>query len=202
MSFKIKKKNHNKFTMRINSGQLKGRMIPFLNKNFDDAQTTSQRLKEAFFSIAGINLEGLFFLDMFSCSGQIGLEAYSRYAETTCMELDITRFDNLKRNFQAIGADSVALYNCDSISKLSSQGFSEKYDIVFIDPPYDKFMDGVPFCIYSLGIIQENLNEDALVGVQHNSRVDLPEKVGDLFLEKQKKHGKSCLSIYYYKGSA
>src|SRR3990172_4106761 len=79
--------------IRIIAGGLKGRVIPFSNKKFDDADITPQKVKGAVFSMIGEWLEGKGFLDLYAGSGQIGLEALSRGADPVVLnEPDARRF--------------------------------------------------------------------------------------------------------------
>jgi len=62
--------------MNIIAGSLRGRVIPFVNRKFDAAEATPQKIKGALFSILGEDLRGRSFLDLYSCSGQIGLAEF------------------------------------------------------------------------------------------------------------------------------
>ena len=61
--------------IRVIAGKFRGKIIPFDNSKFDEADITPQRVKGAVFSILGEDLHGLIFLDMFAGSGQMGFEA-------------------------------------------------------------------------------------------------------------------------------
>ena len=74
--------------MRIIAGEFKGRRIPFNNRKYGNARVTSDFVKKAVFSSLGEILCGKYFLDLFSCSGQIGLEACSRGAQVVINEPD------------------------------------------------------------------------------------------------------------------
>jgi 16S rRNA (guanine(966)-N(2))-methyltransferase RsmD len=199
----VSKSSARKSTMRVIAGSFKGMGIPFDHLGFNNSQTSSQRLKEAFFSMTGTNLRGLNFLDMFACSGQIGIEAYSRCANTLCFEFDKDKYDNLRGIISGLktkpdpDAGSIQVVNCDSFKHIKAGKIREKFDIVFIDPPYSQIIEGLISSIYALKIIQNSLNSEAMVAVQHNFRLDMPLKVDSLTLTKQRKYGKSGLSIYY-----
>lgn len=66
--------------MNVIAGTYKGRTIPFSNRKFNNADITPQKLKGALFSILGEDLTGKSFLDLYACSGQVGIEAVSRGA--------------------------------------------------------------------------------------------------------------------------
>ena len=64
--------------MRVISGLAQGKRLEALEG--DDVRPTTDRVKEAVFSIIQFNIEGRRFLDLFSGSGQMGIEALSRGA--------------------------------------------------------------------------------------------------------------------------
>ena len=87
--------------MRVISGTLKGITIPFDNDKYDNANATPQKVKEALFSILGDDLIGKSFLDLYACSGQIGIEALSRGAELVVFnEIDIRRYHFIKSQIE------------------------------------------------------------------------------------------------------
>ena len=69
--------------MRIITGSARGARLQTLEGN--DVRPTPERVKEALFSILQFRLEGRRFLDLFTGSGQIGLEALSRGAREAVM---------------------------------------------------------------------------------------------------------------------
>jgi len=130
-----------KGTIRIIAGLMKGRFIPFNLNKFKDAEITPQKVKGALFSIIGENLQGKMFVDLFSGSGQIGIEALSRRCSLVVLnEKDRARFEFIK-NFvvQSGNSERALVLNLNAMSALkyiSERGI--KADIIFIDPPYDK----------------------------------------------------------------
>ena len=71
--------------MNVISGKLKKRRIPIPVHNFKNIETTPQKVKGALFSIIGEDLTNKTFLDLYSCTGQIGIEALSRGAALVVM---------------------------------------------------------------------------------------------------------------------
>jgi 16S rRNA (guanine(966)-N(2))-methyltransferase RsmD len=96
-----------KGTVRIISGTLRGKVIPFLNSRYGDADITSQKVKGALFSMLGEHLNGKVFVDLFSGSGQIGVEALSRGADLVVFnESDRSRFRFIKDFADAIRTEN------------------------------------------------------------------------------------------------
>ncbi|MBP9022937.1 MAG: RsmD family RNA methyltransferase, partial [Spirochaetes bacterium] len=126
--------------IRIISGKLKGRLVNFSNAKFQNAEITPQMIKEAFFSIIAMEKNETF-LDLFSCSGQIAFEAWSRgFNIVHAVELDHKRFLRLKQNMISMNiSEGILVHNIDAerfLDKCSSDKLI--FDIIYIDPPYIK----------------------------------------------------------------
>ena len=122
--------------MRIITGKAKGIKLSTLDGL--DTRPTSERSKEAIFSMLQFDIEGRVVLDLFAGSGQMGLEAVSRGAKRAYL-VDSGRgaCDIIKKNIEKsrLGEGCIAFCE-DSISYLKRQSGVEKFDIVFLDPPY------------------------------------------------------------------
>jgi len=192
-----------KGTVRIISGLMKGRIIPFDSGKFKDAEITPQKVKGALFSIIGENLQGKTFIDLYSGSGQIGFEALSRKCSLAVLnEKDKFRFEFIK-NFiaQSGNTDRAIVLNLEvksAMKYISGRGI--KADIVFIDPPYNKekgvtgFYDPILVDLCKSGILKENPE----IIIQHFSANELPEVCGELKKTDVKKYGTTSLSIYHF----
>ena len=106
--------------MRIISGTLKGRTIPFNSRRFGNARITSGRVKEAVFSILGTDLSGKRFLDLFAGSGQIGFEAYSRGAHVVMNDFDRRRHGLIQGLVDQWGLAGQLALHCRRAEKLVS----------------------------------------------------------------------------------
>ena len=122
--------------MRIITGSAKG--IKLLTLEGDNTRPTSERAKEALFSMIQFDIEGRRVLDLFAGSGQLGLEALSRGAEF-CMFTDsssdavaIIRKNIEKTRF----ADKKKTHITDYRNFLLKSDGREGFDIIFLDPPY------------------------------------------------------------------
>jgi 16S rRNA (guanine966-N2)-methyltransferase len=185
--------------MRIITGSLKGRVVPFDNLRFGNAATTSGRMKEAAFSMLGANLSGLSFLDLFACSGQIGLEAFSRGAQLVMNELDDRRYRFITTLIENWNLEGIQTF-CDHAEKLlvsfSTEG--RKFDIIFLDPPYHKKIGNTPFVEHIFSRLEESgvLSPGGTVMVQHAHTVTMPDLTPRLARVTHKRFRDTLLSAY------
>ncbi|MBQ3791475.1 MAG: 16S rRNA (guanine(966)-N(2))-methyltransferase RsmD [Clostridia bacterium] len=122
--------------MRIITGSARGTHLE--TPDGETTRPTTDRVKEAVFSMIQFELEGRKVLDLFAGSGQMALEALSRGAEKATM-IDSSRqaVDVMIANAKKTRLfDRCRISSVDSLSFLSSGTGKEKYDLVFLDPPY------------------------------------------------------------------
>lgn len=128
--------------MRVIAG--KARSLPL--KSVDDLGTrpTQDRTKETLFNVIGNYVYDSMFLDLFSGSGAIGIEALSRGASKAYMVENNRKalgFIEHNLNFTKLSEDAVVM-KCDVMEALSKlQKDSVKFDIIFMDPPYNKMLE-------------------------------------------------------------
>ena len=126
--------------MRVIAG--KYRRIPLNTVKGMDVRPTTDRIKETLFNIIGDEVSGSNFLDLFAGSGQIGIEALSRYAaSTTFIDNNRAAIDCINNNLGKCHIDSGASVICGdclvSLKRFEPEGF----DIIFMDPPYGKALE-------------------------------------------------------------
>ncbi len=127
--------------MRIITGKAKG--IKLTTLEGENTRPTSERAKEAIFSMIQFELEGRRVLDLFAGSGQMGLEALSRGAESAVM-VDHAKaaVSVIKQNIIKTKLEGASAICADSLEFLRGEGRkrneSAKFDIVFLDPPYSE----------------------------------------------------------------
>jgi len=192
-----------KGTIRIISGSMKGRAIPFNMSKFKDAEITPQKVKGALFSIIGENLQDKTFVDLYSGSGQIGFEALSRKCAMAVLnERERPRFEFIKTFIAQSGSGDRALVlnlSAKAALKLISDR-SIKADFIFLDPPYDKetggaaLYDPILMDVVKSGVLKENSE----IVIQHFSGNELSESCGELKRVDVKKYGSTSLSIYQF----
>ena len=121
--------------MRVISGSARGRRLKELQGM--ETRPTTDRVKEALFSIIQFELPGREVLDLFAGTGQLGIEALSRGA-ARCTFVD-QRKDAaalVRENLKLTGlSDQARVVQGDSISYLMS--CREKFHVIFLDPPYE-----------------------------------------------------------------
>ena len=122
--------------VRIITGMAKGKKL--LTPEGESTRPTSERIKGAMFSSIQFDIEHRRVLDLFAGSGQLGLEAMSRGAESvTFVDTDRDAVELVKKNARSIGVFEKCRYAVSDyrnfIRKASGR---DKYDLVFIDPPY------------------------------------------------------------------
>ncbi len=98
---------------------------------------TSDRVREALFSILGPRVEGAVVLDLFAGSGALGLEALSRGADrATFVDSAPAALRALRTNLRTLGADGEVV-RADAVRWLrTASGGGRQYSLVFLDPPY------------------------------------------------------------------
>ena len=184
--------------MRIITGRAKG--IKLFTLDGLDTRPTSERSKEAIFSMLQFEIEGRTVLDLFAGSGQMGLEAVSRGAKRAYL-VDSGRgaFGIIKKNIEKSRlADGCVALCEDSISFLKKQSEIDKFDIVFLDPPYatDLINEAV-----SLLFEKELIKETSYI-VCESDRFDVlcEENLARFEAIKTMKHGIAHISVFKMKG--
>ena len=120
--------------MRITGGRLKGRRIAVPGGG--DVRPSTDKLREAVFSIIGDDILGARVADLFCGSGALGIEALSRGADYALF-VDFSRrnISNLKKNLEKLDiVENSGLRAMDAL-KISPK-MMKNYSIVFADPPY------------------------------------------------------------------
>ena len=190
-----------KGTVRVIAGRLKGRAIPFINRRFDNADITPQKVKGALFSMLGESLGGLVFLDLYAGSGQIGIEALSR----GCALAVLNEFNRQRYSFfrefleQVCSGDEFLALNMKASSALKIlQAKDIRPDIIFLDPPYDRNRAGGSIYRFLLEALSAPglAADNALVVVQHFSKNELPVEAGRFRNRFTRVYGTTSLSLY------
>lgn len=122
--------------MRVITGACRGRRL--LEPAGRDVRPTTDQVKEAMFNIIQFHVEGARVLDLFAGTGQLGIEALSRGAES-CTFVDASR-DSIRlveENLRRCGLEARVLC-CDALGFLKTR---EQFDLIFLDPPYGNGMD-------------------------------------------------------------
>ena len=119
--------------MRVIAGTLGGRRLAAPPGRA--TRPTSDRVREALFSILAPRLSDARVLDLFAGSGALGIEALSRgAASATFVESSEAALRVLHRNLSGLGV-TAEVVRADAVRWLRASG--DLYDLVFLDPPYD-----------------------------------------------------------------
>ena len=133
--------------MRIISGKLKGKSIDFLKSSI--TRPLKDSVKENIFNIIAhsnlldINLKNSKILDLYSGVGSFGLECISRGAEKVFfVEKDKNAVKVLKKNLLNLSIQNKAIITFDEILNFLNKQQLEKFEIIFLDPPFteDSFL--------------------------------------------------------------
>lgn len=178
--------------MRIIAGICKGRKLN--TPRNDDIRPTSDRVKEALFSILAPYINGeTIVADMFCGTGNLGLEALSRGAGRAY-------FSDASKESLALAAENIHICGMGEKSVLlkgdfrqNLQRIREKPDVILLDPPYED--DALLSALTALSE-WDLLKSDALIVCEHRTRQIMPEETGRLRQWKTRRYGATSLTIY------
>lgn len=180
--------------MRIITGIAKGRAI--LAPEGLNTRPTSDRVKESLFNIIAKNIHGARVLDLFSGTGNLGLEAISRGAEKcTFVENNNSTYKILSMNIEALGfVSSSELYRRDAFEVLELLGKEKKkYDIIFLDPPYSRgLVESSIKRISELMILDDN----GIIISECDEKDTIPDNINDIKVYRNEKYGRT--RIYFW----
>ena len=127
--------------MRVIAGT--ARSLPLKTVEGMDTRPTTDRIKETLFNMIQHELCDCRFLDLFAGSGAIGIEALSRGAkEAVFAENNRKACACVKDNLRFTKLENKArVFETDALSALHKMEGEEAFDIIFLDPPYDKGLE-------------------------------------------------------------
>lgn len=177
--------------MRVITGKARGVQL----KTPDGMLTrpTTDRVKEALFSIINFDVPNACVLDLFSGTGQLGIEALSRGAKSAVFvdqreeSCKLVR-ENLRRTkLQDLGK----VVRADYLDFLNRS--RDKFDIIFLDPPYaEVYLENSLKCIAEIDILQSR----GIIVTERPLGKELPYEFDGFTRSKDYKYGKILLTIY------
>ena len=119
--------------MKVISGKYKGRKIEGFD--IEGTRPTMDRVKESLFGTIQNYVRESVVLDLFSGSGNLGIEALSEGASFAYLvDKNIKCIKTINKNIKNIGIENVKVLNMDY--KLALKQIDKKLDLIFLDPPY------------------------------------------------------------------
>lgn len=179
--------------MRVISGKARGTKLEC--PTGDNVRPTTDRIKESLFNIINMDIIDTNVLDLFCGTGALGIESLSRGANKCIfVDRDKRSIEMTKRNILKTKLMDYSIIENVDVKTAISKYSSEKFDYIFLDPPYNK-----DFCMEVLRLINDNqiLNEDGTIVIEHNPDEILEEMVGNLIRFKEKKYNKTTMISFY-----
>lgn len=181
--------------LKIIAGLYHGRKL--LEFKYKNIRPSKNIVRDAMFNIIGKSICNANVLDLFAGSGAIGIEAISRGASFVYfVDNNFKAIEIIKKNLEKIeiSSDNYKIINCDykkAIKEIKNNK-KIKFDIVIIDPPYQKNE-----YVKIFNLLNEILNEKIIIIIES---VFLDLKLFDFIKNKyqikQKKYGKTLLTIF------
>lgn len=193
-------KNSKKITKKIIAGKFKGKSLELPSKT--TTRSSKAIVLESFYNTIQFDIIDANFVEVFSGSGSIGLEALSRGAKQIYfMERDRDALKVLKKNISLTDPDSCEVFAGDSFSNINTITKilkSKKEDAYFyIDPPFS-IREGMED-IYdkTINMIADLPKECVkLIIIEHMSGLEIPNEINGYVLQKSKKFGNTSLSYF------
>lgn len=172
--------------MKIISGKYKGRILK--GYMIYGTRPTMDRVKESVFAMIQEYVRGSIFLDLYSGTGNIGIEAISNGSKKAYLvDNNMVAIKTIKENINMLKIDNACVIKEDAIKCLNNFiNTGIKFDVIFLDPPYhtnelDK----------SLTIINDNLcllGESSIIVCETEIKIDY-QKYNNLMIYKTRKYG-------------
>ena len=177
--------------MRVITGKARG--IQLKTPEGLTTRPTSDRVKEALFSIIQFEIPGATVLDLFGGTGQLGIEALSRGAKSAVFvdagepACRLIR-ENLKRTKLETNAKVV---RSDYLTYLKT--CRESFQIILLDPPYaEVFLENALKCITEIDILQSG----GIIVAERPLGKELPWEFEGFTRSKDYKYGNTLLTVY------
>lgn len=182
--------------MRVVSGSAKGR--PLKSVPGTGTRPTTDKVKEALFSMIGPYFDGGLALDLFAGTGGLGIEALSRGMERAVfVDMEPKAIDTVKANLKAAKLEGQAeVYRNDAVRAIGAlEKRGRQFDLVFLDPPYRmKNGEELMTSLADKGLLRDG----AVIVLEHESGFSYPESFPGFQRQRLAVYGETALSIYQY----
>jgi 16S rRNA (guanine966-N2)-methyltransferase len=182
--------------VRVIAGTAKGRLLKAVPGT--GTRPTTDKVKEAIFSIIGPYFDGGLGLDLFAGTGGLGIEALSRGMDRIIfIDMEKTSIQVIEENLSALGfKEQAEVYRNEAqraLKVLAKRGL--KFDLIFLDPPYRmKNADEILLQMQQM----EMLQDQAVVLVEHESGHAYVDEIGHFQVRKRTTYGETAITIYRY----
>ncbi len=179
--------------MRIIAGRARGLKLVAPEGLY--VRPTGDRVKESLFNILADRLDGAKVLDLFSGSGNLGLEAWSRGAfEVICVDDDDTSLKFIQKNIEkAKAASQIKIYRSDAAKSIAAFfRQARRFELIFCDPPY-----GRGWCEVILSQLKKYniLEKNGILVLEHSKHEKFSPPEG-ISLWRMEKYGETSLSFF------
>ena len=162
---------------------------------------TSDRLRETLFNVLAPRMEGAWFLDLYAGSGAVGIEAASRGATSVVLvEQADQALKVLRANLEKMGLRGTVRVEAVNVAaflrRVRPQGAPIRFDVVFLDPPYEEVEEYATSLGLLGGVAAGLLAESAVVIAEHRRKQKLEEQYGLLRRTRLLEQGDAALSFY------
>lgn len=180
--------------MRVIAGEFKGRKLTSLQG--DNTRPTSDKIKGSIFNMIGPYFDEEIVLDLYSGSGNLGIEAVSRGCQKAyCFDNHFKAINVINENVKSTKKESAfTVKKMDADKALEwLKGNGVTFDLVFLDPPYAKqTIENQLNQMLELNLI----NPYGKIICETDKFVDLPETIGALVQIKEQQYGATKIVIY------
>jgi 16S rRNA (guanine(966)-N(2))-methyltransferase RsmD len=194
------KNNSKKFTKKIISGKFKGKILNLPSKTTTRSSKTI--VLESFFNTLQFDIVDANFVEVFSGSGSIGLEALSRGASKIFfMEKDREALKTLKANISQTDPSACSVFGGDSFSNINAvvarlQKLDEEA-YFYVDPPFS-IREGMEDIYDKTMNLIASLPNDVvnMIIIEHMTGLEIADNLGSYTKKKSKKFGNTTLTYF------
>ena len=175
--------------MRVITGTARGRRLK-TPENYDIRPTTDN-VKESLFNIIQFDIEGRRVLDLFAGTGQLGIECLSRGAAgAVFIDESTAAVKIVKENLKTCALEGT-VFQTDALSFLRS--CTSKFDIIFVDPPYDS--DLYEEVLKTINLV-DILSDGGIILCESRREKSLPDMRAPYRKKKEYNYGRVKLTVY------
>lgn len=167
-----------------------------------NTRPTTDKVKEAIFSMIGPYFAGGWVLDLYAGTGGLAIEALSRGMDKAVLiDQDRKAVETIRENIARAGlAERAEIYRNDAgkaLSVMAKRGLI--FDLVFLDPPYKLTnMDLVMLELQE----KQMLADGAIIVVEHDAKHTYEPRIGALVCSRRSEYGDTAVSIYRHHARA